>query len=103
MHRVPPASIHDRNGTWTPCGAFPVSPARSPRRRARMAPFPAARPGAAGRPAGAPPAPMGILCLAPGPVVMASPDPPACERTAPPIIESGSPGPAIGMRSSGYE
>lgn len=38
-----------------------------------MAPFSAARPGAAGRPAGAPPAPMGILCLAPGPVVMASP------------------------------
>ena len=25
MHRVPPAAIHDRNGTWTPCGVFPVS------------------------------------------------------------------------------
>lgn len=56
-----------------------------------MAPFSAARPGAAGRPAGASPAPMGILCLAPGPVVMASPRSPACGGTAPPIIESGSP------------
>lgn len=34
--------------------AFPVFPARPPRRRTRMAPFSAARPGAAGRPAGAP-------------------------------------------------
>ena len=25
MHRVPPTAIYDRNGTWTPCGAFPVS------------------------------------------------------------------------------
>lgn len=24
MHRVPPAAIHDRNGTWTPCGVLPV-------------------------------------------------------------------------------
>ena len=59
MHRVPPAAIHDGNGTWTACGAFPVFPARPPRRRARVAPFSAARPGAAGRPAGAPPVPMG--------------------------------------------
>ena len=43
----------------TPCGAFPVFPARPPRRRARADPFPAACPGAAGRPAGAPPVPMG--------------------------------------------
>ena len=55
--------------------AFPVFPARPPRRRARMAPFSAACPGAAGRPAGAPPAPMGIRRLAPGPVVMALPIP----------------------------
>ena len=39
--------------------AFPVFPARPPRRRTRVAPFPAACPGAAGRPAGAPPVPMG--------------------------------------------
>ena len=51
-----------------PAVPSPLFPARPPRRRARMAPFSAARPGAAGRPAGAPPAPMGILRLAPGPV-----------------------------------
>ena len=59
----------------TPCGAFPVFPARQPRRRTRADPFSAARPGAAGRPAGAPPVPMGIRRLAPGPVVMAPPIP----------------------------
>ena len=88
----------------TPCGAFPVFPARPPRRRARMAPFSAARPGAAGRPAGAPPVPMGIRRLAPGPVVMASPPiPPHAEGPRPRSSNPDPPGPAIGTRSSGYE
>ena len=81
--------------------AFPVFPARPPRRRARAAPFSAARPGAAGRPAGASPAPMGILCLAPGPVVMAPPIPPRMRKDRapdhririPPVRRSGC-GPA---------
>ena len=81
--------------------AFPVFPARPPRRRARMAPFSAACPGAAGRPAGAPPAPMGIRRLAPGPVVMAPPIPRMRKdrapdhriRIPPPVRRSGR-GPA---------
>ena len=80
--------------------AFPVFPARPPRRRARMAPFSAACPGAAGRPAGAPPAPMGIRRLAPGPVVMALPIPrmrkdraPDHRIRIPPVRRSGR-GPA---------
>ena len=83
--------------------AFPVFPARPPRRRARMAPFPAACPGAAGRPAGAPPVPMGIRRLAPGPVVMAPPDPPHARGPRPRSSNPDPPGPAIGTRSSGYE
>lgn len=48
--------------------------------------------GRGGPSGGRAPGPDGIRRLAPGPVVMASPpDSAACGRTAPPIIESGSP------------
>lgn len=82
--------------------AFPVFPARPPRRRARMAPFSAACPGAAGRPAGAPPAPMGIRRLAPGPVVMALPIP-RMRKDRAPDHRIRPPGPTVGTRSSGCE
>ena len=73
----------------TPCG-LPCFPARPPRRRTRMAPFSAARPGAAGRPAGAPRPRRGSGTSRRGPSSW-RPRFPACGRTAPPIIESGSP------------
>lgn len=97
MHRVPPAAIHDGNGTWTLCGLprFPARPAPPPGPYGPVFRGPSGRGGPSGGRAPVPsaPGPDGIRHLAPGPVVMTSPPPDstAYGRTAPPIVASGSP------------
>lgn len=83
--------------------AFPVSPARSPRRRTRMAPFSAACPGRGGPSGGRVPGPDGDPAPRAGARRHGAPDPPHTEGPRPRSSNPDPLGPAIGMRSSGYE